>query len=132
MRPPLVIALSLASLGGLGVLLESWSWLDSPRRVMRDPTVPQEVLDSGDYGTILRELDLVTTTRPHVDWRWRGKPRERVYTAYTTGEPATESQSLALPYLDEGWPVVSLAIDEGSLHDVVYGLVPNVGVAFER
>jgi len=131
-RPPLVIALSLASLGGLGVLLESWSWLDSPRRVMRDPTVPQEVLDSGDYGTILRELDLVTTTRPHVDWRWRGKPRERVYTAYTTGEPATESQSLALPYLDEGWPVVSLAIDEGSLHDDVYGLLPNVGVAVER
>ncbi len=132
MRPPLVIALFLGSLGAFGVFVENWDWLDSPRRAMRDPTVPAEVLDSGAYGTILRELNLVATTRPRVDWRWRGMPGPRVYTACTTGEPATGSESLAAPFLDERWPLVSLAVDEGSMRDEVYGLLPNVGVGVER
>ncbi len=119
-------------MGTFGYLIESWEWLDSPRRVMRDPTVPERILDSGDYGRIFRGLGLMAKTRPHVDWRWRGKPRSPVYTIHKDRDSATESAPAAEPFLRDGSHLVSLAIDEGSMNGEVYGLIPNAEVGAER
>lgn len=132
MRAPLVLSLGLLGLGGLGALIEYSPWFAPHRRVMRDSTVPAHALDSGTYGDVLRELDLVTTIQPEVDWRWRGKPRGLAYTAYPGARSLPDSAALATDSLADGWTTISLALDEQDFDHPKYGLISNGKSGIER
>jgi hypothetical protein len=133
-RAGLVNVAALASFGAAGWGLERAAWFEPLRRAMRDPTVPAHALDVGTLGKVLRHEDLVTTTRPRRDGRWRGTDSVRVYTPYRGGGGGAPSASdvLAAPHLVAGLPTLSLAVDEADLHDPVRGLFPNWRFGIER
>lgn len=131
------IGVALFLVGGWA--LERWDRFQPLRNSVRGHSVASGILNFGSLGALVKQLSLVRAV-PNESWSaadeaqrpdpplFRRKRREsgivyQVSPGGASGMPS--SRAIGADDFEPGWPLLSIAIDEASLHDPETGLLAN-------
>lgn len=134
-KPKVVIAASLSAFFLGGLFLERARPFLPLKRSLRARSVPAAILDYGDMGRLIQHLDLVKPVRndysrfPAQRAHWRARSTAVGAFLYEVNPGRTDSMTagadLGPEKLIDGWPALSIRVNEEYLDDPAIGIRTN-------